>query len=93
MSKTFDWDHWAEDGEHWDTDHGRPGKVLVACAIQFWSIANYERDGRNRTVAEAAEVFNISPLRVIEAVTWHYWMFLTGPSDDFSKMVIEHEGE
>ncbi len=30
---------------------------------------------------------------IAAAVKHHPWMYLTGPEDDFSRLMIEHEGE
>lgn len=71
------------------TDYfGLPAIDVVANAIQFWAT---RRD--NATVADAAAAFNADPRMVIAAVDWHYAMFLSGPRDDYSKLIIEHEGE
>jgi hypothetical protein len=45
------------------------------------------------SVAEAARVFNVDPARVIEAVEIHSWMYLSGPHDDYTRLMIEHDGE
>lgn len=45
------------------------------------------------TVAEAARLLNQHPVRIIEAVAEHCWMFLSGDRADFEKLWIEHEGE
>ena len=61
----------------------------IAGAIQTWCGMNY---GGERTVAEAARVFNTSPDVIHEAVEYGYWMFLTGPDDQPEKQIIELEG-
>lgn len=81
-----------EDG--FDSDTGKPGKSLVANAIQFWSTQNY--DGATKrcpSVRATALAFKMTDEDVRSAVEHHYWMFLDGPSDDPTKQFIEHEGE
>lgn len=87
MSKFF-----GHDDDAWDHDTGKPGIQLFGNAVQVWSILNANA-GRPSTVAAAAEAFAIAPQMVLEAVAAHYWMYLEGPDDDFTKMTIEHEGE
>jgi hypothetical protein len=75
-----------------DDDRGEAGLYFndLATAIQYWSIC---QNRTTTTVAEAATAFNLSPAVVKEAVESHYWMLISGPDDDFTKMVIEHDGE
>lgn len=81
---------WNEDDPTtWDAENGTVGIMLVANAIQVWSVFN----AGPRSVADAAAAFNMNPSSVIEAVEEHPWMFLTGPRDDFHQLMIEHEGE
>lgn len=75
--------------DEWDTNTGRPGISLVANAIQFWAI----QQKKPPTVREAALTFNCDDQMIRQAVEFHYWMFVTGPDDDPSKQIIEHEGE
>lgn len=82
----------AQHGEGWDHDTGRVGINTFATALQVWAIRNREA-GKPSTVAVAAEAFCCDPRMIIEAVDWFYWMFLAGPTDDYSKLQIEHEGE
>lgn len=89
FGKRFDWPRWASDDDGWDTDTGAPGIGIFARAIQVWSSSQL----RPTSVSEAARVFNCDPARVIEAVTWHHWMMLAGPHDDYTRLMIEHEGE
>ena len=79
----------SEDDE-WDQETGAPSIGLFGRALQCWSVCQ----ARERvTVAEAAAAFNVEPRLIIEAAEDHYWMFLTGPRDDYTKLIIEHEGE
>lgn len=88
MSKYF-----GQDEESWNhDDDGKIGVALFGNAVQVWSIMN-SNAGKLATVSEAAASFSVDPLMVIEAVNAHYWMFISGPDDDFTKMQIEHEGE
>lgn len=61
----------------------------LAGAVQVWSLL---QPGPT-TVGEAASIFNVMIGTVRAAVDGHHWMFLSGPSDDPSKQIIEHEGE
>jgi hypothetical protein len=48
---------------------------------------------RDVTVAEAANVFNITPEIVVEAVNAHPWMFLAGAEGAGPELqFIEHDG-
>lgn len=83
-------DYFGSDADSWNHDEdGRPGIDLFASAVQVWAIMN----GEGVTVAEAAKVFSCAPQMIVEAVEHHYWMMIEGPDDDFSKMIIAHEGE
>lgn len=68
---------------------GQPGIFLFANALQVWAI----RQDHLVSVAEAAVAFRCPPLAIMEAVDRHAWMFLSGPDDDYSRLLIEHEGE
>lgn len=85
-------DFLGHDVDGWDHDTGKPGIQTFGNAIQVWAILNSEA-GRPSTVAAAAEAFSVAPRMVLEAVAAHYWMYLEGPDDDYTKMRIEHEGE
>lgn len=87
--ETFTFDQWALDQTGFDLESGAPGIGTFANALQLWSI--YQ--DQPVSVALAAVVFNVEPRRIIEAVEWHFWMFLTGPHDDYTRLMIEHEGE
>lgn len=89
MPRQFD--TWNEDDPMaWDHDTGAPGLHLFAGAVQVWSVMQ----DRPTSVAEAAMTFNVEPCRIVEAVEdGHYWMYLSGPRDDFARLMIEHEGE
>lgn len=61
----------------------------LADAMQVWSLL---QPGRT-SVAQAAQAFNVTDKVILAAVDAHYWMFLSGPGEDPSKQLIEHEGE
>jgi len=78
------------DADHeWDHETGRPGIGLFANALQVWACMRLKQV----SVAEAARAFCCSPLRIIEAVEYHNFMYLSGPDDDLDKMLIGHDGE
>lgn len=81
------WESWADDG--WDHETGAPDIDLMGNAIQVYTMM---REGGS-SVAEVSDAFNLEARLVIEAVQHHSWMFLSRPSDDYSKLMIEHEGE
>lgn len=82
-------DRWDDEDDGWDQQTGAPSIKIFSNALQVWSVAQ----NRTVTVAEAALAFNIETRRIVEAVEWHYWMFLSGDTDDPTKQTIEHEGE
>lgn len=84
-----EFDKWAADDEAWDTETGAPGIVLFGNALQVWSLMQRHPV----SVADASRAFNLSAARIIEAVEDHYWMLLTGPRDDYERLMIEHDGE
>ena len=88
MTDKHEW-RWAPDEDGWDTDDGAVGIGLFSRAIQVWSAMQ----DHPTTVADAVAVFHVPPSAIIEAVEYHPWIFLSGPDDDFSKMVIDHDGE
>lgn len=76
--------------DHVDGDgSGRPGVGLFGRAVQVWASM---QDGEV-SVRDASKAFNCDDQMIVEAVAQHYWMFLSGPEDDFTKLMIEHEGE
>jgi hypothetical protein len=79
----------AENEDGWDQETGAPGISLFANALQCWSVMQQ----RQVTVWDAANAFKAHPDRIIEAVEYHPWMFLTGDQFDPHKTIIEHEGE
>jgi hypothetical protein len=86
-------DFFGRDDDTWNhEDDGKIGVSLFGNAIQVWATFN-TKAGLVATVGGAALAFSVEPQMVIEAVNAHYWMFITGPDDDFTKMHIEHEGE
>lgn len=87
--KRYEFDAWAAEPDDWDQETGAPGIALFNSAVQVWSALQ----DRPTSVAEAALAFNVTPQRIVEAVERHYWMFLDGPADDFTQLMIEHEGE
>lgn len=62
-------------------------------ALQVWSFMRLERGDEKVTVRQAADEFGVTAEVIREAVDQHYWMFLSGPDDDPSKQIIEHDGE
>ena len=87
----YDWDQWSEDDARWDTDTGAPGKLMLWRAIQVWSLMQ----NRPTSIADAAAAFNCDGLRIIEAIDGlqSYYMYLSGPRDDWKLLLIEHDGE
>jgi hypothetical protein len=79
-------DDWGDSG--WDHYTGAPTLGMMSGAIQVWSML---QDCQFTSVAEAAAAFKIPPERVIEAVNDHPWMFLSGPGDDYAKLIICHD--
>lgn len=86
---TFEIERWPEDEYEWDHETGTPGLAYFANAVQVWAFLQQ----RDVSVAEAARVFNVEPVRIVEAVDDHYWMDLDGPRDDYTRLMICHEGE
>jgi hypothetical protein len=87
---TFQIERWGAEDDSWNLETGgHPGIALVANAIGVWT--SFQE--RPASVAEAARVFNIEASRVIEAVEFHAWMFLEGPTDDDTRRMIKLEGE
>lgn len=81
------------DDETWNhEDDGKMGISLFGNAVQVWATLTANA-GKPTAVSDAAAAFSVDPLTIIEAVNAHYWMFISGPDDDFTKMQIEHEGE
>lgn len=87
----YEIDQWCEDGRAWDSDTSMPSKENIGSAISSWAWLQQ----RPCSVKEAAKVFNIRPDKVKEAIDYFegYPVCLIGPPDDFSKLIIEHEGE
>ncbi|APY12994.1 hypothetical protein GJU93_10720 [Brucella sp. 10RB9212] len=82
-----------EFADQYDTGTGKPGINLVAQAIQFWSVQNFNpQTGSCPTVRDDAVAFRMPDAAVKEAVESHYWMYVEGP-DDPTKQIIRHEGE
>lgn len=60
-------------------------------ALQVWS---FMRPGNTQaSVREAAQQFDVTDDVIRMAVEEHPWMFLTGPDDDPTKQLIDHDGE
>lgn len=78
-----------DDREVWDTETGKPGVVLFSNALQVWAVMQKGEV----SVRAAATAFNVDPVMIVGAVKSHAWMFMTGPRDDFDRLMIEHEGE
>lgn len=89
---------WKQTGEFanddcitWDQETGAPTKMHLANAIQVWDLL---RDSATPSmVADAAKAFNVPGAIIIAAVEEHPWMFIAGPTDDYTKCSIEHDGE
>lgn len=95
MSDALD-DFFAADefSDGYDTDTGKPGIMLVANAIQFWTAQHYVSMTHSYpSVRETALAFKMTDANVRRAVEAHPWMFVYGPDDDPTKQFIEHEGE
>lgn len=75
----------------WAADDDPTGLRLrnISNAIQAWSWLQ----GRETTLGEAATVFNLTPERVIEAISDHPWMYLAGDPARPVFQTIEHEGD
>ena len=84
--------YFGPEDDAWDQETGKPGIALFGSAVQVWAFLN-EEAGKSPTVAMAAKAFSVPPQMIMDAIEEHYWMFVTGPDDDFTKMRIEHEGE
>ncbi|MXN51856.1 hypothetical protein GR158_12060 [Shinella sp. AETb1-6] len=85
-------EYFGHDDDAWDQNTGKPGIQLFANAVQVWAFSNANA-GQPSNVAAAASAFAVEPLMIKLAVEAHYWMYLSGPDDDFTKLQIEHEGE
>lgn len=73
-----------------DSDEAGIHVGQLAEAISVWA---WMQQNGPQTVAAAALTFNTTPQHVREAIEIHPWAFLSGPSDDPLKQVIEHDGE
>ena len=45
------------------------------------------------TVRSAADAFHVTDAVIVKAAQEHYWLFVSGPSDDPTKQIIEMDGE
>lgn len=80
----------SDDHAGWDQETGEPTIMHFANAVQVWAICQ----DKPQSVADAAKAFNVEPALVIQAIEdGNAWMFLTGPRDDYGKLIIEHDGE
>lgn len=86
----IEFDDWADDDWGWDQDTGAPGIARVAEAIGVWV---WFQNRTHVSVADAALAFNCDPLRVIESADHHRCLFVSGPRDDFTRLIIEWDGE
>ena len=73
----------------WDMETGEPERGLLSNAIQVWAILQK----REVSIADAAKAFNIEPSRAYDAVVYHPYMLVAEMTDDFSQMIIVHDGE
>jgi hypothetical protein len=64
------------------------GQLGAAIATWAWMQSDHPQ-----SVAMAALTFNTTTQNVRDAIAVHPWAFLSGPSDDPTKQVIEHDGE
>lgn len=63
----------------------------LGAAIAYWS---WMQDGNDaQTVATAALMFNTTPDIVRRALEVYPWTLCSGPDDDPTKQIIEHDGE
>ena len=69
-------------GIEWD-------EFMRALSVWAWMRAS---NGRSTSVRFAAEEFNVTDQTVLAAVDAHPWMLLSGPGDDPTKQLIEHDG-
>ena len=90
MSQRFAMNAWCPDENGWNQETGEPGILRFGNAIQVWSLTQGRTDV---TVDEAAKAFNVEPRWIVEAVEDHPWMYLSGPLDDYTKLIIGHDGE
>ena len=72
----------------WDQDTGKPTVGHFSNALQVWAALNFPC-----SVEQAAKAFKAPATAIIEAVEFAPWMYLEGPDDDYTKLMIEHEGE
>lgn len=85
----------ADDAEHhgWDQETGMPTVAHASDALQVWAILQNRGGSGGVTVREAGDAFNLDDDQVRELVNGHPWMYLSGPDDDATKQIIEHDGE
>lgn len=83
------WDDWAPESEDWNTDTGAPNFYKFQGLVQAWSLFQVGET----SVAEAALALNVPASRIVEAASDHPYMYLTGPHDDYTRLIIEHDGE
>lgn len=87
-------ERWGADDDGWNLETGgHPGIALVGNAIQVWVTFQDAPGDGSVSVAQAAAAFNIEPIRAIEAVQQHHWMYLVGPHDDYTRLMIFLDGE
>lgn len=75
----------------YDEDSQEPGIHLdkLGMAIGHWAWMQEQQ----QSVASAALTFNTTPQIVRDAIEAYPWTLLTGPTDDPTKQMIEHDGE
>lgn len=76
-----------------DDDDDEPGihERTLGSAIATW--AWMQDSPTPQTVASASLAFNTTPEIVRRVIEQHPWAFISGPSDDPTKQIIEHDGE
>lgn len=97
MSKVFEFDDWARDekGDYafdFDATEGRPSIYGLSNEIMSWVLF------QNRlrvTVDQAAKAWNLPAYRIAEAIRLaeNPYISLSSDGDDYTKVIIELDGE
>jgi hypothetical protein len=77
-------------GDHFEVD---PNDVATNDLGDLIQALTGCRSHSAQSVALVARLTNQHPVRIVEAVGAHMWMFLEGDRDDFEKLYIEMDGE